>query len=117
MSHAANLGSPVRNLTCRGTLRLSICTTVLLLTAYALSFGPACWLMTRTEPANNGILYRSFLVIYRPISMAIIRSPACMREPIHWYLDIGVSPDAEIVLDRGFIGWSKPGYTYTVLSC
>ena len=117
MSHVADLSSPVRTLASRGTLRLSVCTTVLLLAAYALSFGPACWLMTRTDPANNGILYRSFSVIYRPMSMAIIHSPDCLREPIRWYLDMGISPDAEIMLYRGIFGWSKPGYTYTVLSC
>ena len=98
-------------------LRRCMLVAVLLLTAYALSFGPACWVMTRTDPGHIPGLFRLVSGFYRPVAFAIIRTPPQARQPIYWYLELGASPNAKFM--RGWpegIGWSKPGYTYTVLS-
>ena len=91
---------------------------VLFATAYVLSFGPACWIMTRVDPFHSPGLVQSFSGFYRPVAFAIIRTPLWARQPIHRYLELGAPPDADFI--KGWpdgIGWSKPGYTYTVLSC
>ena len=84
---------------------------------YVLSFGPACWILTRFDAQENHIHFRTVSKIYEPVSVSAIHSPAWARNTVLWYLELGASPDARVHWDRPTaIGWDKPGYSYTLLS-
>jgi hypothetical protein len=59
---------------------------ILLPLLYVLSFGPACWITSRTE--RGGALMP---VIYRPITWRL-SGPQPVRDAIHWYASIGAAP-------------------------
>ncbi len=84
---------------------------------YGLSLGPACWVLTRCNAQKHDIHFRVVSKVYEPVLVSIIRSPMWARGPIIWYLELGAASDARFIKDwpEG-IGWSKPGYSYTLLS-
>ena len=84
---------------------------------YVFSFGPACWFMTRFDARTHDIQFRTVSRFYEPVSLSVVRSPMWARGTIFWYLELGAPPDAVFIggWPEG-IGWSKPGYTYTLLS-
>ena len=85
-SFAAGVATLLVTLVCRSRpifrlLRRYAMITVIVTTAFALSLGPACWLMT--SPAFAAIrsppLLTRFLSLYRPVGILYARAP----DPIH----------------------------------
>jgi hypothetical protein len=64
-------------------------TVVLLvvLVAYPLSFGPACWVVSRT---NAGTEWLPFC--YRPIVSGLSMNPTRLSAAIQWYAQLGAAP-------------------------
>ena len=61
---------------------------VVALMAYPLSFGPACWLMSRTTICTNSIT-----AIYQPVYICWMRAPERVSEWINWYCYVGAKRD------------------------
>jgi hypothetical protein len=82
-----------------------------------LSLGPASWAMARfnTPGSNHPIAYETYSYIYRPIATNAIFSPepirSCAMGYTAWWM-----PNGTEFHDWGLgIGWSVPGWTYTVI--
>ncbi len=97
--------------------RGAVLAMVLMLVAYPLSFGPACWIAMRNDAGKHATAFRRFSNFYSPVSIAIIRGPRPVRDCAMWYLELGAPADAKVwrEWDDGIL-WSKPGYSYTLLS-
>jgi len=99
---------------------LAFCATMALvavLVAYPLSFGPACWLATRSD---DGEMMKAFHHAYRPILEVLIQLPEALDGSIQWYAGLGAPADSKPYIFRqgrhcGF-AWNRPGYSYTALS-
>ncbi len=62
---------------------------VVVLVAYALSFGPWCWIASRCRaPYESRQIACPF---YRPILLAWCNGPQPVGRLINWYADLGVS--------------------------
>ncbi len=59
--------------------------TILLSVLYVLSFGPACWIVSR-QGSGEGRIPR----IYWPIGWASARWPEWIGRPIVWYAELGM---------------------------
>jgi len=67
---------------------------------YVASFGPACWITSRSSPSGDWLL-----VAYRPLMWTMEDGPAPASDAIVWYSFVGaakiwgweVDPDAHIV--------------------
>ncbi len=90
---------------------------VLVLAAYPLSFGPACWIAMRINPMTHATAFRRFSNVYSPISSAIIRSSNSVHDSAMWFLELGAPADTRMLHEwyQG-IAWDQPGHTYTLLS-
>jgi hypothetical protein len=71
-----------------------------LLLAYALTFGPACWISERT-----GIGSRAISVLYSPIVRAAEAGPQRAGQIIYWYASLGARPERFVSLRNGVIEW------------
>jgi hypothetical protein len=58
--------------------------------AYPLSFGPACWIASRTESCNVSDFYL-------PLGRMIFNSSITVRRPALAYAKCGISPDTRSV--------------------
>jgi hypothetical protein len=90
---------------------------VVVLVAYPLSFGPACWLVTRSDDRE---LMEAFHRAYRPVLEVLIQLPEVLDGPIQWCTGLGAPGDSKPFIFRhgkhcGF-AWNRPGYSYTALS-
>jgi hypothetical protein len=67
---------------------------VVVLVAYPLSFGPACWL------TYSGILrHRTIARVYWPLLLARIKAQYPVRYSVHWYGSIGMPERAGISVE------------------
>lgn len=93
---------------------------IALLVMYPLSFGPACWIVTRQDlPKVHDI----FQGIYGPLIVALLQMPEEMDKPVSWYLCLGAPTDSQPTLDTWTVVksgkryriliWNRPGYSYT----
>ena len=95
-------------------------TTVVLvsmLVGYPLSFGPACWVVTRRDDAESKDVFHH---VYYPVLSVLIEAPEWLYGPVEWYLGLGAPRDSKplffrIGTSRGLV-WNRPGYSYTALS-
>ena len=69
---------------------------VAVLVGYPLSFGPACWLMSRSTIGRDAIMF-----VYQPIDYAWMHGPERAARCINWYCYAGS--------DRDWY-WGSPGY-------
>ena len=68
---------------------------VAVLVGYPLSFGPACWITSRTNVGVSAVP-----IVYRPITWGLSSEYAWrLDQTIRWYADIGAEPD--------WIWWSR----------
>lgn len=105
-----------KNAGCKRMLRLSVASLAFIVLLYA-SFGPASWAMARFNTPGSKIpwAYEAYSYVYRPIATNLIFSPAPIRSAsiryTAWWM-----PDGAEFHDWGIgLGWSVPGWTYTVI--
>ncbi len=70
----------------------TLAATILLPAFYVLSFGPACWIATRTH-ADDAKL---FAVVYWPMWWAIRREASVVSDILAMYAVIGMRPGASL---------------------
>lgn len=61
---------------------------------YVLSFGPACWMVTRAAMPDGSWPHRTFYFVYGPVANAVLWTPESLEGAINWYLGAG-SPAAK----------------------
>jgi hypothetical protein len=93
---------------------------------YPLSFGPACWIVTRTDaPSTEPFYFKAFCWVYRPLVELLLRQPDSFDQPVMWYLGLGTPEENQPRLlsytptfgGRGrVLFWYRRGYSYTMLS-
>ncbi len=84
--------------------------------AYPVSLGPACWALSwlRLEMRHPAIA-DAVSTAYGPLAPAAVSGPEPVRGALRWWIGVGMPPGTAFHGDwpRG-IGWSNPGYTYTL---
>jgi hypothetical protein len=60
-----------------------VLTTVVVLLAYPLSFGPACWTAGYIHTLDG-----PFCTIYRPLLMGLQHCPQTIRNSARWYFEL-----------------------------
>jgi hypothetical protein len=84
--------------------------------AYPLSLGPACWALSwlQGEMRFPEVAY-AVSSAYSPLAPAVIDGPGPVRRGLKWWIGVGMPARTEFHGDwpRG-VGWSNPGYTYTL---
>src|SRR4029077_3154179 len=79
---------------------------VAVLVGYPLSFGPACWWISRREHLAAGNTLAELIgLVYVPCGRLAVSGPSIIADPLCWYVSAGIP-------DRGFIvpvGWRKWG--------
>ena len=90
--------------------------TVLAGIVYPLSLGPVCWTMSRLqlEMRFPEVSY-AVSMAYSPLGQAAVEGPAPVRRGLKWWIGVGMPARTVFHSDwnRG-VGWSNPGYTYTL---
>ena len=90
--------------------------SALALLAYPLSLGPACWLMSwlRLEATQPEVAY-AVSMAYCPLGPAVVGGPEPVRRGLKWWMGVGM-PSRTVFHDDwpNGVGWSNPGYTYTL---
>jgi hypothetical protein len=81
---------------------------VVVLVAYPLSFGPACWLLTQDQWESDDSLAGQ---VYWPIGWLAVHGPWPMAEVLNWYATLWISGlDVPCSLDRHyFTGFYRGG--------
>ena len=85
--------------------------------ALYLSIGPACWAMAsfNTPGTRHPVAYETFSYVYRPTATNAIFSPEPIRSVSMTYLNWWM-PKTATFHDWGEgIGWSIPGWSYTII--
>lgn len=84
--------------------------------AYPLSLGPACWALSWFQcemrfPATADAVSWA----YSPLAPAVVDGPGPVRRALRWWIGAGMPARTAYHGDwpRG-VGWSNPGYTYTL---
>ncbi len=78
----------------RATVLLVAVLVVVVLVAYPLSFGPACWIAYRLENKNvSGAVERFYYPIFWLWAVSDGNSPA--RHAIGWYMNLGYPDESE----------------------
>lgn len=84
--------------------------------AYPLSLGPVCWTMSRLKceqrfPDVAHLISRA----YAPLAPMVINGPPPVQSALKWWISLGMSSSTAFHDDwpQG-VGWSQPGYTYTL---
>jgi hypothetical protein len=88
---------------------------VLVTLAYPLSLGPACWAMSwfRLEDCPEAV--DAVYWTYRPLAPATVDgSPEPVRRALRWWIGVGMPARTELHDWPDGVGWSNPGYTYTL---
>ena len=89
---------------------------VLIALAYPLSLGPACWTMSglEWEMTHPEVAY-AVSWAYSPLAPAVVFGPEPVRRVLKWWIGVGMPARTGFHGDwpRG-VGWSNPGYTYTL---
>jgi hypothetical protein len=73
---------------------------VVVLVAYPLSFGPACWIMSHLHPEQPGQAVEIIPKIYWPILVLAWHAGATW-DCVQWYASVGAKDDWRIVHHRG----------------
>jgi hypothetical protein len=97
-------------------LRLGLGLSFLTLTLY-LTFGPACWAMARfnTPDSQYPSVTRLFFYVYQPVATNAIFAPEPIRSASMSYMSFWMPQNVQFH-DWGLgIGWSVPGWTYTIV--
>lgn len=72
-----------------------------LLLAYPLSFGPVCWINSRTQVGD-----RLIWVVYRPIFAVMLQNgPRPLQQGLWWFADLGAPPDHYLAVWNGGFFW------------
>lgn len=89
---------------------------LLLALAYPLSLGPVCWTLSRFQwdQQHPYVAYAASRA-YLPLAPTIINGPYSLQRGLKWWMGLGMSGRTEFHDDwpQG-VGWSNPGYTYTL---
>lgn len=72
---------------------------------YAVSFGPACWISSRTLDRVDRIGARTINLVYQPILSLAWDGPSIVRDPILWYMRLASSDRWEIGHVSGRVQW------------
>lgn len=56
---------------------------------YVLSFGPACWIVTRTSVPDGSWPHQTFCFVYGPVTNAVLWTPESLEGVINWYVGLG----------------------------
>lgn len=98
----------------------AIAAMLLLLLIYPISFGPACWIVTRYDPP---LVIDVFHLVYGSLIDGLLRVPQSFDEPISWYLSLGAPKGSQPPLGTWIntkcgkrsrmLTWVGPRYTYT----
>ena len=69
---------------------------VVALVTYPLSFGPACWWLTKrsVSPVAQHVMLRRSPHAYWPVGCVALHSPRLVMRAINWYATLGVGGDA-----------------------
>jgi len=91
---------------------------VLAALAYPLSLGPACWALSWLQWEGHAEVAHTVSWVYSPLAPAVIDGPEPVRRVLKWWIGVGMPARTEFHGDwpRG-VGWSNPGYTYTLWHC
>lgn len=109
-------GHPMSDHTARRRLGFRLVgTAALVALAYPLSLGPACWALSRLQLEGVPEVAHTVSWAYSPLAPAVIDGPEPVRRVLKWWIGVGMPARTEFHDDwpRG-VGWSKPGYTYTL---
>ena len=95
---------------------------VVALVAYPLSFGPACWLVSRPLTSGFGFDGRGRIpIVYWPICAGARNSSGTLAQAVNWYAKVGMPPDSFIWMPKDSSGaaWDinlnvQGGYTIRV---
>src|SRR5262245_61373937 len=77
---------------------------VVVLVAYPLSFGPACWIASQQPVEGSGgltgwaIIVPELPKVYRPIGWACMRCPNTVSPLMTWYARIGMPQRRSVLL-------------------
>jgi hypothetical protein len=63
---------------------------VVVLVAYPLSFGPACWWFATSEDFGDGVVDECAPRLYWPIGWLGRNGPERLKNAVNWYATIGV---------------------------
>ena len=76
---------------------------VAVLVAYPLSFGPACWALSRSKKSYRWPTLNSF---YRPIIWTWRNGPTAINAPIGWYANVGTARPVAVgqIREDGMLG-------------
>jgi hypothetical protein len=84
--------------------------------AYPVSLGPMCWTMSRMKceqrfPGVAHLISRA----YAPLAPMVINGPRSVQGALKGWIGLGMSSKTDFHNDwsQG-VGWSQPGYTYTL---
>lgn len=72
---------------------------------YVASFGPACWVSSRTLDRGNRIGAQAFNMIYQPLLSLAWSGPSIVRDPIVWYMRLWSSDGWAIGYASGRVQW------------
>ena len=91
--------------------------TLLCITLLYASFGPSSWAMARFNTPNSRypLAYEAYSYIYCPIATNVIFAPEPLRSAAISYTEWWMPSNAQFHDWGNGIGWSVPGWTYTVI--
>jgi hypothetical protein len=88
---------------------------VLVTLAYPVSLGPVCWAMSwfrleQCPEVTDGVYWT-----YLPLAPATVDgSPEPVRRALRWWIKVGMPARTEFHDWPKGVGWSNPGYSYTL---
>lgn len=83
---------------------------------YPVSLGPVCWTMSRLRwEHRHPNVALAVHKLYLPLFPTIVHGPKPVRRTGMWWIGLGMSAPTQFHDDwPDGIGWSNPGYTYTL---
>ena len=71
---------------------------------YVASFGPACWIVSRTV-----VGHAAFRLAYRPLDSIAWHGPYQVRQALQWYGDLAIPKNRNVVLGLNDCGVRRVG--------